>query len=310
MTIAGIKKGGEKRPPRIVLYGAPGIGKSSFAAAMPDPVFVTTEDGIDAITVDQFDRAETWAEFLGNVQKIVTDINGYKTLVIDTLNGASDLAAAHVCATQFAGNWGEKGFGSFGKGWAATSEEMRKLLPMLDTARTQGMTIVILAHTGVVSVKNPIDGDFDRFAPSCNKNVWARFSAWADIIMRADYEYTVLDKKLNKGRAVCTSTRILRCAGSIVEDVKQRVGYELPDILPLSYEAFAAALGQTGDTLPAVKSLWGLLSQEEQTKTLAYLGGSLDKAPVAKLKATLNGLMKRQADLAAANIDPKEAVNG
>lgn len=311
MSIEGIKKGGEVKPPRIITFGVPGIGKSSLAAAFPSPVFVNTEDGSSRIVVDQFDPAESWVQFLGNVDKVIKNMNGYKTLVVDTLNGAADLAAAHVCATQFKNDWGEKGFTSFGKGWASTSEEMRKLLPMLDTARAQGMTIILLAHQGIISVKNPIDGDFDRYAPSVNKNIWARFSAWADIIMRADYEYTVVNKNNNnKGRAVGTNTRVLRCAGSIVDDVKQRVGYELPETLPLSYPDFAAALGQNTDTLPAVKALWGLLTTDEQAATVKYLGGSLEKAPVDKLKSILTKLKKRQADAAAANIDPKEAVNG
>ena len=34
------------RPPRVLLYGQEGVGKTSLAAKFPSPVFLLTEDGI------------------------------------------------------------------------------------------------------------------------------------------------------------------------------------------------------------------------------------------------------------------------
>jgi ABC-type iron transport system FetAB ATPase subunit len=34
------------KPPRIAIYGPPGIGKTTFAAGAPNPVFILTEDGL------------------------------------------------------------------------------------------------------------------------------------------------------------------------------------------------------------------------------------------------------------------------
>ena len=36
-------------PPRILLYGDAGVGKSSFAATAPKPVILVLEDGLDQI---------------------------------------------------------------------------------------------------------------------------------------------------------------------------------------------------------------------------------------------------------------------
>ena len=35
-------------PPRLLIYGAEGVGKTTFAASFPAPVFLQTEDGCPA----------------------------------------------------------------------------------------------------------------------------------------------------------------------------------------------------------------------------------------------------------------------
>ena len=39
-----ISTGKEQRVPRLMIYGAEGVGKSSFAALAPSPIFIQTED--------------------------------------------------------------------------------------------------------------------------------------------------------------------------------------------------------------------------------------------------------------------------
>ena len=42
------------KPPRIVIYGVPGIGKTSLAAEFPDPIFVQTEEGTGNLELTSF----------------------------------------------------------------------------------------------------------------------------------------------------------------------------------------------------------------------------------------------------------------
>ena len=35
------------KPPRILIYGVPGVGKTCLGIAAPNPVFIRTEDGLD-----------------------------------------------------------------------------------------------------------------------------------------------------------------------------------------------------------------------------------------------------------------------
>jgi len=299
-----VNKGGAFKPPRVCLYGSPKIGKSTFGSEAESPIFVTTEDGVANIAVDQTPVSKTWDEFLANIRSVATEKHPYKTLVIDTLNGAAQLAAQHVCRKLFKEDWGPKGFASFGQGWSATSEEMRAIIDPLDACRERGMWVLMLAHTGLQSVKNPLEGDFSKYTPDVDRKIWARFHGWADIILRADYEYTVLRNDNGKAKAVGTSTRVLRAAGSAAEDAGCRVGYDLPPTLPLEWHAFVAALGQTSPLIQGIKERLPLLADKEAADVLKWLGitsfDALAKAPSQKLASILNRLKSKEVANAAA----------
>ena len=44
-----ITTGKAQQPPRIMIYGSEGVGKSTFAASAPGCIFVQTEDGLSEI---------------------------------------------------------------------------------------------------------------------------------------------------------------------------------------------------------------------------------------------------------------------
>ena len=44
-----IMTGKAQQPPRLMIYGSEGVGKSTFAASAPKPIFVQTEDGLSEI---------------------------------------------------------------------------------------------------------------------------------------------------------------------------------------------------------------------------------------------------------------------
>jgi hypothetical protein len=299
MGLEGIVKG-ERKPPRLTLYGAPKVGKSTFAGDSPNPVFVTTEDGVDNLPVAQFPAAKNWKELLDRVRQVATQPHDHKTIVIDTLNGAVELAAQHVCDKMYGGQWtakgGNGGFLAWGQGWRATSEEVRALLAALDDCRTKGMMVVLLAHTGLQTVKHPSEGDYSKFAPDIEKPVWARIAKWCDIIMRADYETTVLRQDRGKAKVISSSTRYVTTEGSNAMDAGCRVGYELPARFPLMWGDFDAAMGKENVTQKEIGELWGILNEDERKKTIAWLGvDKIEDAPLTKARQLLDRLKAKKA---------------
>jgi hypothetical protein len=60
--IAGAHGGRRPMPPRIVLYGIEGIGKSAFGAGTPAPIFLPREGGLGEIDCHHFPPAESLAK--------------------------------------------------------------------------------------------------------------------------------------------------------------------------------------------------------------------------------------------------------
>jgi hypothetical protein len=294
-----------KLPPRLVLYGPEGIGKTTFGAESEEPIFVCTEDGATEVPVDKYTfaddrlKAESWDEFLEALKAIATEEHEYRTIVIDTWNAAAAMAAQKVCSRDFDGKWTK--FLAYGgnQGFAATVEEVKPALNYFDMCRNRHMAVILLAHDGTQSVRNPIQGDYHRFAGDMDKRLWNAAAQWADVVGHADYRYTVVETRdsqgnVKKGRADGGTTRIVTFAGTAAEAAKSRVGYELPDQLPLSYQLYKASLGKDTHTLERIKDLWGVLSADEVASALQWLGvDKLEDAPVFKLRQMLTFLQNK-----------------
>lgn len=71
----------------ILLYGVPGVGKTSVAATAENPVIIDSDRGADR-SVKRLDvlAASKWED----VQECVNDLAGYKTIIIDTAKAMLD----------------------------------------------------------------------------------------------------------------------------------------------------------------------------------------------------------------------------
>ena len=67
ISLASLQTSTVLRPPRVLIHGVAGIGKSTFAASADAPVFVLTEDGLGKLQVPHFPLAYYGALRLGAV---------------------------------------------------------------------------------------------------------------------------------------------------------------------------------------------------------------------------------------------------
>lgn len=93
-----ITTGIQNTPVKTVLYGPEGIGKSSFAAKFPQPVFIDTEGGTKRLNVARLPAPTSWAMLLDEVEEVRKGNVPCKTLVIDTADWAERLCTEAVCA--------------------------------------------------------------------------------------------------------------------------------------------------------------------------------------------------------------------
>src|SRR5690606_39867123 len=65
ISLASLQTSTALRPPRVLIHGVAGIGKSTFAASADAPVFVLTEDGLGKLQVPHFPLATGYAAGAG-----------------------------------------------------------------------------------------------------------------------------------------------------------------------------------------------------------------------------------------------------
>lgn len=302
-------KGKHDKPlPRLVIYGEPGVGKTTFGASAPDAILVPTEDGalgVDVARVPAKGRCETWPDLLA-ATKVAAEAEGFRWLVIDTLNAAEHLCAQHVCDRDFGGRWntakGQEGYSSYGKGDKATAEEFRALLAILDTAQQKhGKGVVLLSHAGLMKSGNALGADYQKFAGDMGKNVWALVCGWADQVAHACREIRVSAREGEKAKAQAIgSERWLVFEGGPGRDAKSRAGYEMPERVLLSWQDYEDALGSDRCAALVAQALDLIKAASAEVRGVIEkrLGGpateaALAKVPKAKLEATINWLMAK-----------------
>ena len=85
MDLSSIEINTPKNPPRIVVYGDHGIGKTTFATSAPAPIVIRTEKGLAAIRVPAFPIAESFDDVLAAITTLYQEDTPFQTAVIDTL---------------------------------------------------------------------------------------------------------------------------------------------------------------------------------------------------------------------------------
>ncbi len=68
-----IRTGKAQGPPRLLVYGTEGIGKSTFGASAPKPIFIPTEDGLDNIDCASFPLCKTFGEVMGYLEALLVE---------------------------------------------------------------------------------------------------------------------------------------------------------------------------------------------------------------------------------------------
>jgi hypothetical protein len=243
-----------QQPSRVYLYAAEKWGKTSFAAHAPKPIFLMTSGETGLLDLINFGQIEptahfpedfkNWPDLLDALDALVDEKHDYKTLVLDTANGAERLLADHVLRTEFRGEMGGKnGYGSYGKGDLACIPYWAEFLRRLDRVRSQrSMSIILLAHSRIKSVNNPEGDDYDQLRPEGIDKLWPLTHKWASVIGAGTYKVFVKDDKADGGRE-----RVIRLRGTAAVVSGNRYG--LPEVIPCggnpaqAWGSFAKAIG-------------------------------------------------------------------
>lgn len=253
------------RPLAIVAQGPSGVGKSSLGAAVPGCVFLIdhTEDGINTLRASGRVPAETpvlpaariWQDVLSQLEELESARHEYKAVVVDTIGGLERLCHEHVCQAEFGGNWGDRGFMSFHKGYEVSLRQWKAFLQRLDFLRDKrGMMVLLLSHSSIKTFKNPLGEDYDHYVPDLHHKTWSATSKWADVVLFLRH-YVIVETDGGRAKAKGGRDRVMETEYSAGWAAKNRHG--LPPQI---------SMGRSG--IEAWKNLSGALKTktEEVTK--------------------------------------------
>ena len=170
--LESITRGRESKPPRLLVYGQEGTGKSTFAAGAPSPVFVQTEDGLGEIDTAKFPLAKKFEEVTDALTALRDEPHDFQTVVIDSADWLERLVWDRVCR-DFGVRSIEKADGGYGKGYVHALTHWRQMVDLLNDLRDRrGIEkrvlivynyILWVAHVGTPCNKSYFDQTKHKF---------------------------------------------------------------------------------------------------------------------------------------------------
>lgn len=254
ISLDSIQHGATNLPPRVVIYGPHKIGKSTLAASAPNPIFIQTEEGLDALDVAKFPLAKSFDDVLAAISALFSEPHDYNTVVLDSLDWLEPLVWQYT--SKLHGKENIEAFG-YGKGYVHASDTWRMFLDGLDALRRhRGMAVICLAHHQIRRFDAPDQEPFDRYLLKLHERAGSMVQEWADVIGFANHESVTTKADVGRDqkvtRAIGTGRRLLHLSETPAFQAGNR--YRMPASVELSWPAFLAAFPQPAAAANDVQS--------------------------------------------------------
>jgi|10_taG_2_1085330.scaffolds.fasta_scaffold07334_7 hypothetical protein len=239
------KKTVQFRKPCSVIMGDPGSGKTWFGLSAPSPFLINADDGaaevlarkgleysLDVVPGESAALdAEKWKEVGSTLMQLRDADHGFKTLVVDSLDGMEKLYQAAVCADKDKNSMEDF---DYGKGYVFARGKLQKFLNMLKQIRDKrDMEVIICAHTDIKDVNDPRVGTYSTHVLKLHKNANGDVREWSDALLFLAYAHKKVHDRGKFGKVDSTleqgEERYLLTQGGRGVQCKNR--YNLPSEL-------------------------------------------------------------------------------
>ena len=235
-----IKRGPVQGAPlSVLIYGIDGVGKTTFGAQAPKPVFISAEEGTELLDVARFDAITTFRQVEEVVEGLTLENHDFQTLVVDSVDWLEPLIWKDVCDTN---SWKSVEDAGFGKGYLAALTLWKTFLGQLDRLkREKKMNIVLIGHSELKTFHDPNHLEsYDRYQLKLNAKASALLREWVSSVLFSAFHVAVSkDKNAPKAKAFSNGDRLIYTTRTPAYDAKNR--FSLPEELPLSWLEFETA---------------------------------------------------------------------
>lgn len=235
-----ISRGIIENPWKVLIYGPEGIGKTTFAAHFPKPLFIDTEGGTARLDVARLPAPSSWEYLMQEVDFVIRE-KPCETLVIDTADWAEKLCIKSICDKNGVDNI--ESFG-YGKGYVVLATEFGKLLNKLNDVIEAGINVVLTAHSIIKKFEQPDEmGAYDRYELKLERKTAPLVKEWADMILFATYQTYIVEDSKTKSKKATGGKRIMHTTHNPCWDAKNRSG--LDDTLDFDFNEISYLFAKT-----------------------------------------------------------------
>lgn len=253
-TLDGVIEDLAPEPPKMIVYGPAGIGKTTFAAGFYNPILLPTEKGWGNLRIKRFPQIETYHDLMTALGALFTDAHEFGTAVLDSLTSLERLVWAETARRH--GKPGIEGW-DYGKGYIEADEVWGEVLEGLSGLQaTRGMSVVCIAHATVTRFNSPTAEPFDRYDIDLHKRAKALVQRWADIVGFAHWQSstvsTDLGFKKKATRGISTGQRLIALEERPAWEAKNR--FQLPPVMELDANQFLGLLADRYTPAPMLEA--------------------------------------------------------
>ena len=219
------------------ILGDAGLGKTSLAATMPNPIFIRVEDGLQAIPEesrpDAFPVVATVDDIWNQITALIKEEHEYKTVVIDSVTALERLFTAHIVDSDpkkpKSINQALGGYGAGLTAVAALHGRLRKACGILNSKK--GMHVVFIAHADTETIDLPDSDPYTRYSLRLGKRSMAPYVDDVDLVGFLKLQaFTTGDGERKK--VISDGSRILSVTATASNVSKNR--YNIKQDMPVS----------------------------------------------------------------------------
>lgn len=225
-------------PPFGMIYGPPGVGKTSLPAFAQGAAIVMAQQEQGYMTLVEYGRApripavtvSNWEELQAWTKQLINECS-HKVLIFDSLGPLERMCHEYTCRLHYGNDWSDSGFASYQRGYDVSLQYWRLWLQDLERLRReQSVAVLLVGHAQPQNYKNPMGDDYFRMVPCMHRKTFDATLPDMDFVFLYTF-VEVTDKKDGRKKGIGGQDRIIYTTHRDSHEAKNRMG--LPETIAI-----------------------------------------------------------------------------